>query len=77
MISVTPDFILVLGLVLAGFAIPSVLSANIEGRSPWSGIAMTLLAGGLIVLALKTQPGGYALADIPHVFVRVIARFMP
>lgn len=38
---------------------------------------MTLLAGGLIVLALKTQPGGYALADIPHVFVRVIARFMP
>jgi hypothetical protein len=34
-----------------------------------------LIAGGLIVYALSTRPGGYALSEIPDAFFRVIGRY--
>ncbi len=72
-----PDLFIVLGSVLAAFSIPAVLLANIEGRSPWASVAMTLVGGCLIFLAVQKQPSGFELTKIPDVFVRVIARFIP
>lgn len=68
-----PDVFLVLGIVIGAFAIPSMLSAAIDGRTPRASALTILIAGGLVVYAFQTQPGGYALEDIPSAFVRVVA----
>jgi len=73
---VTPDMYLVLGILIAGFSIPSILSAVSDGRAPRASAITILIAGGLILLAMQTQPGGYTLQEIPDVFVRVIAPFI-
>ncbi|WP_299297511.1 hypothetical protein [uncultured Tateyamaria sp.] len=72
----SPDMYLVLGILIAGFSIPSVLSALSDRRAPRASAITILIAGGLILLAVQTQPGGYSLQEIPDVFVRVIARFI-
>lgn len=70
-----PDLSLVIGLVLAVLTVPSLMSAYVEGRVPRAGAVFALIAGGLIVYALSTRPGGYALAEIPDAFFRVIGRY--
>ncbi|WP_299371208.1 hypothetical protein [uncultured Tateyamaria sp.] len=72
----SPDLYLVLGILIAGFSIPSVLSAISDRRAPRASAITVLIAGGLILLAVQSQPGGYTLQEIPDVFVRVIARFI-
>ncbi|MFL4469768.1 hypothetical protein ACERZ8_07775 [Tateyamaria armeniaca] len=72
----TPDMYLVLGILIAAFSIPSILSAVSDGRAPRASAITILIAGGLILLAIQTQPGGYTLQEIPDVFVRVIAPFV-
>lgn len=71
-----PDIALVIGLIVAGFSIPSILSAISDGRSPRASALTILIAGGLILYALQTQPNGYTLAEVPDVFVRVFAIFL-
>ncbi|WP_299613180.1 hypothetical protein [uncultured Tateyamaria sp.] len=72
----SPDFYLVLGILIAGFSIPSILSAVSDRRAPRASAITILIAGGLILLAIQSQPGGYRLEEIPEVFVRVIASFI-
>ena len=72
----SPDLYLVLGILIAGFSIPSILSAISDRRAPRASAITVLIAGGLILLAVQSQPGGYTLQEIPDVFVRVIARFI-
>jgi hypothetical protein len=71
-----PDLSLVIGLVLAVLTVPSLMSAYIDGRAPRAGAVFVLIAGGLIVYALSTRPGGYALSEIPDAFFRVIGRYV-
>jgi len=71
------DLALVLGLVIAALSIPSILSALTDNRAPRASAITVLIAGGLIVFALLGKPGGYRIAEIPDVFVNVIARFLP
>ncbi|WP_299620556.1 hypothetical protein [uncultured Tateyamaria sp.] len=70
------DLFLVLGIILAGFSIPSILSAMTDGRAPRASALTILIAGGMVLYAIQTQPGGYELQSIPDVFVRVFARFI-
>ncbi|GGX43383.1 hypothetical protein GCM10007385_09120 [Tateyamaria omphalii] len=72
----SPDYYLVFGILLAGFSIPSVLSAISDRRAPRASAITILIAGGLILLAIQTKPGGYSIEEIPDVFVRVIAAFI-
>jgi len=72
----TPDLLLVLGIVIAGFSVPSILSALADGRAPRASAITILIAGGLILYAIQSQPGGYTLQEIPNVFVRVAAKFV-
>jgi len=71
------ELALVLGVVFALLSIPSILSALTDGRSPRASALTILIAGGLIVYAIQTHPGGYGIGDVPHAFVSVVARFMP
>ena len=72
-----PDLALILGLVIACFAIPSILSAFSDSRAPRASAMVILIAGGLILYGITTKPGGYAAADIPETFLNVISRFIP
>ncbi|MGV6848408.1 MAG: hypothetical protein ACWA5A_08520 [Marinibacterium sp.] len=70
------DLALVLGLVVAGFSFPGMMSAISERRAPRASMLTILIAGGLIYFALSTKPGGYELRDVPDAFIDVIARFI-
>lgn len=71
------DLYLVIGLVLAALSVPSILSAFSDKRAPRASAITILIGGGLILFAVQSHPGGYALAEIPDVLVRVAARFLP
>lgn len=68
------DLFLVIGIVMAAFAIPSLLSAYSESRAPRVGSILVLIASGLIVVALLNRPTGYRLDEVPGAFVRVIGK---
>lgn len=70
------DLLLVLGIALAGLSVPSIMSAFIDGRAPRASALTVLIAGGMVLYAIHSQPSGYTLQDIPDVFVRVIARYI-
>lgn len=70
------DLVLVVGILLAALAIPSLLSAFSESRPPRAGAIMVLIGGILIVVALTQSPTGYNFGEIPDVFLRVIGGFV-
>ena len=43
--------------------------------TPRASVLTVLIAGGLIVYAIRSHPGGYALEDIPDAILHVIARY--
>lgn len=65
------DVGLVLGMIIAGFSIPAIVSAFSDGRVPRAAALMVMLGGGLIAWSLTGKPGGYSLDQIPEVFVKV------
>ncbi|MEM9552510.1 MAG: hypothetical protein AAGA05_15120 [Pseudomonadota bacterium] len=71
------DLALVLGIVIAGFSLPSILSALGDGRTPRASAVTVLIAGGLILYAVQQKPGGYAWSDVPNAFIRVAAQILP
>jgi hypothetical protein len=70
------DLYLVIGIIVTAFAIPTILGAMTEHRSPRISTVLILIGGGLILLAFSQRAGGYALAEIPEAFVRVVAYFI-
>ncbi len=72
-----PDLALTLGLVIAAFSVPSILSALSDRRAPRASALTVLIGGGLILYAIQGKPGGYAMAQIPDVFVSVVGRYLP
>ncbi len=67
---------LVIGLVVGGFSIPSIMGALADGRVPRAAAIAIMIAGGLVVLAVRDKPGGYEINDIPDVFVSVVGRYI-
>ncbi len=70
------DLALVIGLILAGFSIPSIVSALSDGRAPRVAAIVAILGGGMVVWAIQGKPGGYSIDQVPEVFVRVVARYV-
>ncbi|MEO0937716.1 MAG: hypothetical protein AAFY38_06140 [Pseudomonadota bacterium] len=67
------DIALVLGIIIGGLSVPSILSALSDSRAPRASALTILIAAGLVYYAFTTHPGGYTLQDIPDAFVRVVA----
>jgi formate-dependent nitrite reductase membrane component NrfD len=67
----TNDLSLVLGIILAVLAIPSLLNAWSTDRPPRFGTIIGLTGLVLIGLALARHPVGYSAEDIPAAFRRV------
>lgn len=70
------DLALVVGLVIGAFAVPSIVSAYIDGRTPRVAMIAIVLSGVSLVYALKTHPNGYDVGDVPAAFASVIARYL-
>ena len=71
-----PDLMLVAGIVVCVFSVPAMVSAISDGRTPRVAAIAVLVGGGLVVAALNASPGGYALADVPRAFARVIGGYL-
>lgn len=69
------DLFLVLGSLLWCLAVPTAASAYSESRRPILAIAFVLLGGVMVLPAMILHPGGYAFADVPEAFFRVLGRF--
>lgn len=70
------DLMFVIGVVLSGLAIPSILSAYSDNRAPRAAAIVLLIGGVLLVAAITKKPGGVALGQVPDIFFRVIARYI-
>lgn len=70
------DLALVVGLIVAVFAIPAVISALSERRAPRVAAVAVIVGGGLVAWAVTQKPGGYRINDVPNVVVQVIARYV-
>jgi hypothetical protein len=71
------DLAMVLGITIACFSVPSLLSAFSDRRAPRAPALIILIATGLIVYASTNSPGGYQLGELPGVFARVIRQLLP
>ncbi|KAE9632514.1 hypothetical protein FEE96_01680 [Parasedimentitalea maritima] len=69
------DLALILGLVIGGLSIPSIMSAISDRRSPRASALTILIACGLLYYATATKPGGYQIDQIPNVFFSVLGRY--
>jgi hypothetical protein len=69
------DILLVLGIVILAFSIPSVISAFSESRPPRLAAILFVIGGALIAYTLSQSPNGIGFDDIPQAFARVIGRF--
>ncbi len=69
------DLVLTVGIVLLVLSVPTLLSAWVDGRIPRLGTLMVIVAGGMIVAALQTAPGGYRFEQVPGVMIGVVSRF--
>lgn len=69
----TQDLYLVLGIIITGFSIPSILGALADRRPPRVAAIAVLVGGSLILLAISQQQ--YTWPDIPEAFIRVVAYF--
>lgn len=70
------DIYLVLGVIVAAFAVPAVLSAFADSRPPRAAAVAAVVGGGLIVYAMATRPGGYTPGQIPEAFARVLGHIL-
>ncbi len=70
------DLALVIGLVVAVFSIPALVSAYSERRAPRVAAIAIIIGGGLVAWAVTQKPGGYQIDQIPNVVVKVVARYV-
>lgn len=70
------DLMFVIGAVILALSIPAILSAFADGRPPRVAAIALLIGGVLVVMALRRIPGGVEISDLPHMFLRVIARVL-
>lgn len=71
-----PDLMLVVGILLGVFSVPSLLSAFSESRAPRTAAIILLVAATLVVLAISRRPSGYTLDEIILAFRNVFGRLL-
>ena len=71
-----PDLSLVIGILLAGLAVPGCLASLVERRFPKLSLLMAIGGGYLIYSGVTTMPGGFDWPDVPNAFIDVIARII-
>ncbi|MDP5085940.1 MAG: hypothetical protein NWQ23_11010 [Yoonia sp.] len=70
------DLIFVIGVALAAFAVPSLVSAYADRRWPKQAALMLIIGGGAVAYAMQENPGVYSVATIDEVIVGVLGRYV-
>jgi len=71
-----PDTVFVMGLFVAVFSVPSMVSAWSDGHVPRLASIVAILGGIMMVWAHSQQIGGYSFDEIPDLIVKVIGKFI-
>lgn len=66
------DLIMVLGVVVLAMAFPSAVGAFSRGAPPRAAMLALFGGGCMIVYANASRPGGYSVAEMPDLFMRVL-----
>lgn len=74
--NVDPDTIFVIGMVIGILAIPALIGAFSESRTPRTAAILVMISAGLIAVAVLQKPGGYKVSEAPDVFFRVVAKIV-
>ena len=67
------DLIMVLGVLVFAAAFPAAVGAFSRSAPPRMAIIAIFVGGCMMVYANSSRPGGYSVAEMPDVFLRVIA----
>lgn len=70
------DLQLVIGIVLAVFSVPAIVSALSDSRPPRVAAVVLVAAGCLIFYAIHQMPRPFTWQEIPNAFVRVAAELI-
>jgi len=70
------DLFLVIGLTIAGLAIPAIVGAIVDNRVPRGAAIMVMIGSGMIATAFLQKPSGYSFKEIPQAFTRVIGKYL-
>ena len=66
------DLIMVLGVCIFGLAFPAMVGAFSRGAPPRAAMLAIFAGGVMMVYANSMRPGGYSVAEMPDLFVKVI-----
>lgn len=70
------DFIFVIGCIVTAFAVPAIVSAFSDSRTPRYPAMIILIGVMMIGYAVNERPGAYNFDTLPDVFGRVIGRYL-
>jgi predicted membrane channel-forming protein YqfA (hemolysin III family) len=70
------DLILVTGVVIGVFAVPAIISAISDRRTPRVAALVLIAAGCMVVWAIQSKSAGYSITDVPNAFVRVVGKYI-
>lgn len=68
------DLFVVVGFLLAAFAIPSALASYAEGKFPKIALVVLVLGTVIALIGAMFSPDGYSFGRIPHSFIEILAR---
>ena len=71
-----PDTVFVMGLFIAIFSVPSMVSAWSDGHVPRVASVVAILGGAMMVWAQSQKAGGYSFDEIPDLIVKVAGKFI-
>ncbi|MCG6885093.1 MAG: hypothetical protein LJE62_15185 [Silicimonas sp.] len=66
------DLIMCIGCLVLFMAFPTAVGAFSRGAPPRMALLSLFLGGGMIVYANASRPGGYSVAEMPDLFLRVL-----
>ena len=70
------DLVLVLGCVISLLAIPAIISAFSDNRTPRYPALIILIGVVLVGYAVNGKTGAYNFDTLPDVFLRVVGRYI-
>ncbi len=66
------DLIMVLGVIVLFLGFPSAVGAFSRGAPPRAAMLALFGGGCMIVYANASRPGGYSVAEMPDLFMKVL-----
>lgn len=69
------DLIFIVGVAIGILAIPAIVSAFLDGRTPRAPALVILIGAVMIGYAVRERPMAYTFDTIPEVLLRVVADF--